>query len=468
MEALRNRSCSTELLPKTPSPKSISYEILKDRLKRLPRVPSSIVLPDPSSQSELADDSSTIATATTSTEPESNVSTAATSVLSLPQIFTIQKFYVCPSMATDANVQAIWTRQIKARLSAVLLHSIPTGTCVQEFMMLGKRPHSLKPTVVITCGDAATKKRVEKTFKSQGWLQELLKANHIAFVALVAATPLSGGPPLKNSCAVTVNESYAVQFESSSVPTSCGLGLLASDADDRLRHQCTIGGLIVVKGVLLGLTAGHPFSKDKHNDVLRSLSDAADATEDCSDDEGSSTSSEPFIFNDDDDGDTDDDSAASSVSLRDSTDVSSTPTDQPSHNQLTNLRSASPSMKHFRSSAAILPASDLKYISSSEGVRHDFDWALLYFLPPAVTSNPNKIAHMGPRHDVPIEGVVHGPAFGDVTIIIASIGPQLGYLHSSPVTLKVDESVLEVQLITLGHGLRKLFSRVATIIHRSY
>ena len=77
-------------------------------------------------------------------------------------------------------------------------------------MMVRKRPDNLKPKLVITCGDAATKKRVEKTFKRQGWLQKMLKVNHIMFIALVAKTPLSAGLASTDGNTVKLSESYAV------------------------------------------------------------------------------------------------------------------------------------------------------------------------------------------------------------------------------------------------------------------
>lgn len=263
MEALRVRPTSIGLLPKTTIGSSIPSESLKNRLTCMPRIPSSIIVPPPSPKPKPARSFSTIITTATATEPASGNSTAATPVLLLPHIFTIQKLHVSPSMPMDEKIQAVWTRQIRSRLSAVLLHSIPTGTCVQEFMMAGKRPGILKPTLVVTCGDAATKKRVEKAFKCQGWLQGLLKANHIMFVALVAKTPLSAGPVSNDGSTVKLGGSYAVQLLPSGVTTSCGLGLLISGADSRLRQYCTLGGLLVVNDEILGLTAGHPFPKNR-------------------------------------------------------------------------------------------------------------------------------------------------------------------------------------------------------------
>lgn len=395
---------------------------------------------------------------TTSTTTATEISTAATSVFSLPSIFTVQKLFVSPNMPMEENIQAIWIRQIRSRLSAELLHSISKGTCVQEFMMVGKRPDTLKPTLLITCGDAATKKKVEKTFKSQGWLRELLKVNRIMFIALVAKTPLSAGPASIDSSEMKLSESYAVQHLPSGVTTSCGLGLQISSADNSVQQHCTLGGLLLINGEIMGLTAGHPFPKFKHDLIQQEFLEAAQVKDDSSDEECSTTSSEPFIFNDNDNVDASDDFAAFTVSLHENADIPLASIDGPLHRQHIALGSFLPSIKENLSVDVILPISTPKNIMSVESPHNFHDWALLQTLPLSVKSQPNKIAHINPRHDILIEGTADSSACGEVTIAIAGIGPRLGYLHSSSATMKVNESVLDVRLLTLERVLRKFHS----------
>ena len=244
MEALKLYTSPTDLLLKITTP----YERVKTRLKEIPRPPSSFTVSSPSPKSESIDPPSTVTTPTTTTEPSPDRTTAPISTLPTPQVFLVQKFYVSPGMLIDEKIQDIWTRQIKSRLSAILWRKIPSGTCVQEFMMLGKRPNALKPTVVITCGDLITKKRVEKTFKDQAWLQELLKANHMDFIALTAKTLLSAGLVSHDEGIETFEGSYAVQLPRAEIRTSCGLELLINSADSHQRQRCTLGGLLRVKG----------------------------------------------------------------------------------------------------------------------------------------------------------------------------------------------------------------------------
>lgn len=357
----------------------------------------------------------------------------------------------------DGETQAVWTQQIKSRLSAVLLYSIPTGTCVQEFMMVGKRADTLKPTLVITCGDAVTKRRVEKTFKSQSWLQELLKANDIMFVALVAKTTLSAGPASDDGGTVRLSESYAVQILPPGVTTSCGLGLLISGAGSRLRQRCTLGGIIVVNGQLLGLTAGHPFQEIRDDVIGQQGFEVAEVAEDSSDEGNSLTLHEPFIFNDSDDDEANECPTPSTVSVGEDFDGPSSSVNGSPHSQYETSRQFSQSVEWSVPQAAILLVSSTRHVSYVEDTPNDHDWALLEMLPPAVTSKPNRITHNDLHHDMPIEEICSGPACGEVTITIAGIGPRFGHLHCSPATMKIDQTVLEVQLIILECVLRRCY-----------
>ena len=431
---------------------TISYiERVKSRLARIPTTPSSIIAPSPSLSpvSELAESFSTIATATSTTEALADSYTPATSVSSLPQIFTIQKYYVSPAMAIDEKIQNIWAREIKPRLSAILLHDIPAGTCVQEFMMAGKRIEALKPTLTITCGDSVTRKRVEKTFKSQRWLQELLKTNGITFIALVAKTPLSAGPAKHLLGSLIIDRDTAACPLPFEARTSCGHGLIANIDT---QQYCTLGGLLMVNGEILGLTARHPFESheaDQGSGQPEPLDMARD-TNHISDDNISETSNELFVFNGDD-SDTCSASSVSSVSLPEDVVPDSTSSNRTSYAQTRNELTLSYADRYFPIMRLPAPMGT----SSYHEYRESYDWVLLEALPLPIITRPNKIAHIDPRHDVLVEEVVTGPAFGDVTIIIASIGPQLGCLHSSPATMKVEKTVLNVQLITLERALRK-------------
>lgn len=173
---------------------------IKDRLSRIPTTPSFILSRTPSSGQNSPVSVTRTTSATTGSEFRESTSTAATSVLSLPSSFIVQGFHLSPGMPVGDDMQSIWTQQIKLRLRAILLHEIPVGTCIQEFMMAGKRPDALKPTVVVSCGDTVTKKKVVNIFKGLVWLQEILKENNIMFIVVTAKVRLSMGRTLDASC----------------------------------------------------------------------------------------------------------------------------------------------------------------------------------------------------------------------------------------------------------------------------
>ncbi|KAL8626214.1 hypothetical protein Q9189_008101, partial [Teloschistes chrysophthalmus] len=357
-------------------------------------------------------------------------------------------------MAIDEKIQAVWTLLIKSRLSAVLLHEIPRGTCVQELMMAGKRQANLRPTIVVSCSDAATKENVEKTFKGQCWLQDLLKTHHVMFVALVAKTFFSAGPVSSGGSLLRLGESYQVAKMPSWSTTSCGLSLITS-CDGHSLQRSTLGGLLTVNGTILGLTAGHPFDRTNRSSAAERSTQGDPASEDASDETSSMISSEPFIFN----GDEDDDADADNVS---SDSIVATPL-QGANGFLepTNQTTYQPAEESiFRESlgwhspqATVLPDSGVGDDEWDDGYQNDRDWALLLGLPLALRSQNNKVAHDDPRDDIEITGTFCGPAAGKVVIATASIGPQPGQLHSAPATMKVDQFVLNAQLITLEHVL---------------
>ena len=224
-------------------------------------------------------------------------------------------------------------------------------------------------------------------------------------------------------------------------------------ADSRDRKYCTLRGLLVVNGEALGLTTGHPLREVEHNVIRRGLKEAAQDTEGSSDEESSTTSIEPFVFNDGDDDFANDDMTASTVSLH-KNNVLPTSNDGTLDRQHKISRRCSPSTKWYLPQAAVFPVSTPGHFSSIADPHDVYDWALLETLPPAVRSQPNKIPHFDLHHDILIDGTTSGPACGEVTIAVAGIGLQLEYLHSSPATMKVDEFVLDVQLITLERVLR--------------
>lgn len=366
-------------------------------------------------------------------------------------------------MEIDGDIKAVWTAQIKPRLSAVLLHSIPQGTCVQEFMMVGKRAGTMKPTLIITCGDTKTRRRVEKTFKAQIWLQKLLKDNKIMFVALVAETPLSAGPASNERTIGMSSDSYAealwgstlvsrkyytVQVPTSGAMSTCGLTLLIKNGDGNVQQHCTLGGLIIVNGEVLGLTAGHPLSPIRNQKSSSDQLEMDQPEEDSENEDTSSIFSEPFVFNDDNEDDANENTSTSSSYHQKDANVPST-----FMNEI--WRPPSPQAEWSLPQAADLSELPGLDLFGEEKAPTEHDWALLQKLPQSLVSKPNKVSYNDRRHDVLVEGIAPGPIGGAVVVLAANVGPQPGRLHSSPATMKIEKSILDVQLITLENVLRK-------------
>lgn len=61
-------------------------------------------------------------------------------------------------------------------------------------MHMGRRAKALKPSQVVNCGDPHIEREVGKTFKTQIWLQDILRSYGIMFVALVVNLSHSAGP----------------------------------------------------------------------------------------------------------------------------------------------------------------------------------------------------------------------------------------------------------------------------------
>ena len=421
-------------------------------------------------------------------------------------VFIVQQIHVSPSMAVDKWIQELWTNEIKSRLSAVLMHHIPTGTCVQELMMAGRQSNALQKSIIITCGDTSTRKRVEKTFKSQVWLRTILKAYRISFIAIVAQVALCSGPIVDSEPSET-HAAYCVELTSSKPATPCGLRVLASWETEQIPASvtCTLGGLLVVDGKLVGLTAGHAFQDIERGIVQEASAESAENGEQLTQDTASFVSdvatradSALVPYNDDDDDDDDGDNASSTASDRayifDSHDdqrsdgcsaTSMTPTQAPYiGNDLVNRENdgsdGNSSFGHqsrglLRFWDVILPMrAHTKLYGNDSSHKQETpvstDWALLPTLSEALRLTQNSIFQLptSSQTSVPtqifIKDITTEQASGDVVIAIRDNDSLSGRLHPSLASLKVGLSMQEVQLITLEHTLCKSLNRLGVTL----
>lgn len=371
-----------------------------------------------------------------------------------PRVFVIQGFHVSPSMPIDSKVQEIWTLQIRERLSNLLLQGIPTGTCVQEFMMAGKRPNCLRPTVVLTCGDARTKRGVKHLAKRQSWLQCILKEKGIDLVALVARVALSTSPVLTSDATASWEENSRSQILEGTAATSCGLCVRIT-FEDHSQRFCMLGGLLIVNDEIFGLTAAHPFIRGQEHQPSSDLSQGSGRSITDSEDENegdSVTSSQPYLTNFEE---SNDDQASSSASLplfSNVPDAIQSLTHEPSYEPRHATSAASESRGTWSK-----PLNVIYSLSSSpkESSLHGWDGALLGDLPRSVATLPNK---MGFSNDIPdsfVESIMlelHRP---EVYVMISNTDALPGHCHSVSADIIFHGSISSVRLITLEHTVRK-------------
>lgn len=301
--------------------------------------------------------------------------------------------------------------------------------------MAGRKKNEMNPTVIITCGDALTKRKVGKTCKGQEcrWLRHLLKENNIALIT-VATNPLAlsakSAPSEDIGTAMNAAYStYSLQHLPSYVTTSCGAKIFLRDGNKRPWRYCTLGGLLLVNGQVMGMTAGHPFLMN--GGWPTSLNE-----ENADDDTSSTASSETFVFN-------------MGTDETDRTDVptKSSPT---SWNQAREHISQTFLSQNWRCEENVIhtqPTAD--NIGTDTDTYTSLDWALLKALPASIIERPNQTCS-----GAAIEELALGSVYGAVSISLADVGPQSGYLHPSTVTIKVERWILEAQLITLDSVLR--------------
>jgi hypothetical protein len=239
-----------------------------------------------------------------------------------------------------------------------------------------------------------------------------------------------------------VQEACSVLHPGGLTSTACGLHLLLNTSGPRKQRHCTLGGLIVVNGAIFGLTAGHPFKDRFSNGSTHDRKDATVFESNVSEQDDD----EPFVFNDDDASSLESLSGSTSASSDNHAYSSSTSVDYSDGEYI--IPADSPTRKSPPYSVTI-PISVPKTSLTFENTPEYLDWGVLETLPLSVSKLPNKITRIDPRYDTFVESIISTPPQGEVAILIAGNGAQVGYLHSSPVTMRVNESVLEVRLITL-------------------
>lgn len=230
--------------------------------------------------------------------------TSQTSV-DLEASFTRVQGYWVSSKMPEKELQALWIEKIQKRLAMELLASVRTGGWVLEFCLIGKAHDDLKPYIVVTCIEKKTKWEVEKVCKSFLWLRETMKRHRIRLITFHATTRLSA------AFGRAAHEYLGIMF-SGNPRTYCG-GVIPPPLADNGPY-CTLGGLIMVDGIVFALTAGHAsLDHRKVPSALNTEQTNPSRQPNTGDHADTDSSSSPKVF--DEDGEISDSSPPSSTSL---------------------------------------------------------------------------------------------------------------------------------------------------------
>ena len=386
----------------------------------------------------------------------STTSTAATSLYPAQTTFRMQKLYICPNLQMNEELLSLWSEQILPRLKLELLHHLHNGTWLPEFLMVGKGPDKLKPCILVTCGDDATRKIVEKLYKKLKWLREKLKQTRITFIAVTRKISLcvsnydagSWSRVLTDTCKIVV---------SNDTTTLCGQRILLIALDRSTSACCTFGGVLTVNGRLYGLTTGHPFGDRRLNSDPEEYGTEGPATLLCESLEEGSGSHSPILF---------DENRSESECSSDSSTLPPEEIEVIPPRAANSLGNLNHEHDFFNSEGTIvyevkvvLPASSNLHNPRANTVNQDFDWALLDLgILPLIY--PNEVSFAGIRQEVATcrsssEPFPTDPAQREVMVLVADTDPYMGHLIPTQACIKIRYSIFEVQLVTLNAHLRK-------------
>ena len=360
-----------------------------------------------------------------------------------PVLRLSKSLYISPNMRTDYSAQELWTEHIKDRLNAELWHALRKERCLQEFVMAGSRPDSLRASVVITCCGKAAAKRVQKVVKNLKWLRDFDVP-----CAVVVDTIHLYSQQLQQDRHLTP----IIEAQLPPNPTTlCGGRIRKRSPPDSQGPFCTLGGLILVEGFAFGITAEHAFHgvfedsghRIADEDVLESDADSL-----YGDDE---ISGSPFVsFDCESNGDT---SENSFQPQHEPTQLPYVGTTNQGHDDPT-----AHSSEEYREGMVYQRIGKALPSIRRDGliIQYSGDWALVDIDDPSCFF-PNKIKLPGQAEPKIIEDMVSEghQAEGHVDVVLGGGGVSSGRLISSPTLFKVGGLVMDTRLIIMDNKLGK-------------
>jgi hypothetical protein len=360
-----------------------------------------------------------------------------------PVLRLSKNLYISPNKRTDCLAQKLWTEHIKDRLNAELWHALRKERCLQEFVMAGSRPDSLRASVVITCCGEAAAKRVRKVVKNLKWLRDF----DVPCAVVVDAIHLYSQELQQDRYHTPIIEAQLPPNPT----TLCGERIRKRSPPDGQGPFCTLGGLILVEGFAFGITVEHAFHGEFEDSGLRIADDDVLEPGPGSPYGGDEASGSPFVSFDCESNDD-----ASEDSLWSQNEPARLPyvgaTDQ-GHDDPT-----AHSGEEYREGIVYRRIGKALPSIGRDGliIQYSGDWALIDIDDPSCFFL-NKIKLPGQTEPKVIEDVVPEghQAEGHVDVVLVGGGVSSGWLTSSPTLFKVGDLVMDTRLIIMDDKLGK-------------
>jgi len=332
-------------------------------------------------------DTCSVSTASTGNNSTLSLSTQQTNCSEVinPELTQLQGLWV-GTAPCEGSILEIWRRRIEPQFQSILRANIEDGWAL-EFLLVGKSPSKLKPSILISCSSKRSKKEVEKLYKHLKHLPELVKKHKLTLVIVFAPIRLLALQSSETTSALSGTPTQTLL--SLGTDTYCGRTLRIENAVQTTFTTCTIGGSIFVDGVAYLLTVGHAF-----NDNTPSYQNEPDSNPSSA---GYAGSTEQDIQDEDfeiEEGDSDTDSAPCIFDYDDTTSESSDWSSATSFSEMSmydssNLSHSDIGQQRFLSMASNTESSFASIellctsVARSESAQNllqtgmDYDWALL-------------------------------------------------------------------------------------------
>lgn len=307
--------------------------------------------------------------------------------------------YVAKGMLLDRELQEIFDRKLRSRISGILRRLKLNDTRISlESAMVGVKPTpaAMKPTILCMCLTKDQRKAIVNAFSKMDFIPGVF-CHKVVIFELKKSSTGQGSSHLGPMIGQTV-EVVSQQYFS----TLCGTSARILLGDESIDYaKCTIGGLIIIDESLYGLTTAHGFATTTKEKLLavvnKGFQELADAN--------SQTSAQIF-----------------------------TP-------------SGTIHSYKWTGDSEIDESEDL---DDPEDIGSQ-DWALVNIRPPFYSEN--NFSYCGTRNS--IAGYIRDEdlTYGEVYICSGNSGVQKGTLSGSTASIIMGKSIFEVRSIILEHEL---------------